>query len=770
MLKSVYGVCGGSFIMPFWRRCYSFVRSTIARDADLESNGAGCMQRGERAGPLQHGAAADPGAGRVGIWTGRAVRPPAHSLMASASGADLVVQETCGYRVPSPCEERGRGAPTLSSSGRRSGGSGSGASGLAAPSHTPAGPATCAAGGTNGGGAGLQAPNQALCAAGPSKAGSAACEGRAAPDEAPAPGAQGYADGGPSPWAPAGRVSDFVGEDKPWPDPHPLHKPHSQPSQRDAATPVPPVALSVGGITCGRAFHSAVQCGGLEPGEEAMLVAGPERCLRAGMGVSTHACTEAASPMGAAVACGCAVAPGVAAVLAVQQSQRGSNSPKRGSGGRRGAAPGEGTGSGSGAAGNSATAAPPGGQTSIVDPPCTNNPAAAQPRVDGIPPPPIFATQPTLPDATQPLASASQLQGTDTQDLDAPQMALPYPTLPLPAGAEDAGAEPLHAANPERAWGCCRASSQPPMRPAPLPPAAPASLSQPTPSAANRTAWVCPLVCMSRSQPVASAGISPRDYDRVRLSSSQPAPLAANRATWGVAVGALVGIAGRVGASTSPKCNPNQPPQGAAQPGASVIPASAWVGAGGARAGATSVAVRRPAQAEKRPARAAHAPSVEPAPAAKRARQAGGVAPPTSSGDPGAPSSQPVGDSALGRGSHGEEFYPIQTPGPCACTQSTQPEGECALGGGSQGADLHPLLAGPLAGVQPSQPEVECALGGSSQGADPDPSQAVGPDVSGIMGRAEAGTEVATQDCGQAAGGNCANAGLELGCATQGSG
>lgn len=238
-------------------------------------------------------------------------------------------------------------------------------------------------------------------------------------------------------------------------------------------------------------------------------------------GTAPGAATPAPFMASMGLGLGYALGTGVAAV--VLDSQRGSNSPKRGSGERhdknpgnpagQGAGSGE-TGSGSGAGRNSFNRGPPRVGCPKPNPSCEEALAASQPRAGGVPPPPLFGTQPASPAP----AGASQ-----------------------PHGSQGADGNPL-GVSPQPASDSRAANLQPP----PASPAIPNAGSG-GPRVLDRSAGgvslraPCPLgdAGGSSGQGVAGSG-EVRGTPQRRASAAQ-------RATWGVAVSALVGIAGRAG-------------------------------------------------------------------------------------------------------------------------------------------------------------------------------------------------------------------------------
>ena len=292
-------------------------------------------------------------------------------------------------------------------------------------------------------------------------------------------------------------------------------------------------------------------------------------------GLSQGAVPGAATPapFAASVGLGLGYALGAGMATVVLDSQRGSNSPKRGSGERhknpgnptsQGAGSGE-TGSGSGAGRNSFNRGSPRVGCPNPNPSCDEALAASQPRAEGVPPPPLFGTQPASPapaGASQPHGS----QGADGNPLGAsPQPApgsgaaalQPPPAVPVLPNAKPGG----------RAMVCLDQYERPAQLPAPH-----VSTSQPTPGGSGTGS---PIPGLGPGQsgglrgPECSAGgaaaLGARPPGDAGGSSGQGMAgygevggtlerrgSAAQRATWGVAVSALVGIAERAGVHADP--------------------------------------------------------------------------------------------------------------------------------------------------------------------------------------------------------------------------
>ena len=287
-------------------------------------------------------------------------------------------------------------------------------------------------------------------------------------------------------------------------------------------------------------------------------------------GLSQGAAPGAATPapFAASVGLGLGYALGAGMAAAVLDSQRGSNSPKRGSGERhknpgnpagQGAGSGE-TGSGSGAGRNSFNRGSPRVDCPNPNPSCEEALAASQQRAEGVPPPPLFGTQP----ASLAPAGASQPHGSQGANGN-PLGAYPQPAPGSRAGAlQPPPAVPvLPNANP---GGRPMVRLDQYERPAPLP-APHVSTSQPTPGGSGTGSPIGDpgpgqsegprgLDCSAGgaaalgARPAGDAGGSSGQgmagYG-VAGGTLERRGSAAQRATWGVAVSALVGIAGRAG-------------------------------------------------------------------------------------------------------------------------------------------------------------------------------------------------------------------------------
>lgn len=287
-------------------------------------------------------------------------------------------------------------------------------------------------------------------------------------------------------------------------------------------------------------------------------------------GLSQGAIPGAATPAPfvASVGLGSGYALGTVMAMVVLDSQRGSNSPKRGSGERpenpcnpvgQGAGSGE-LGSGSGAGGNSFSRGPRGLRCPDPYPCCDEALAASQSCAEGVPPPPLFGTQPVSPAP----AGASQPCGSQGAHLS------PLGVCSQPAPGSRAAHLQQPPANPAGpcadSGGHAMAGIEQPERPAPLH-APQLSASQPTPGGsgagtphpgfgAGQSGGPMGSNC-SAGGVAAHAARPPGDaggrseqgmvgYNGVEGTPQRRAS-AALRATWGVAVSALVGIAGRAG-------------------------------------------------------------------------------------------------------------------------------------------------------------------------------------------------------------------------------
>ena len=346
-----------------------------------------------------------------------------------------------------------------------------------------------------------------------------------------------------------------------------------------------------------------------------------EGVLQGLQGLSQGAAPGAATPVsaGAAVGLGFGYALGAGVVTVLLDSQRGSNSPKRGSGernknpgdpGGQGAVSG-GPDSGSGAGGNSFSCGPPGLACPGPIPCCDEALAASQPRAEGIPPPPVFGTQsmsPALAGASQPQGG----QGADGHPLeDRSQRApgsraadlQPPPRSPPAVSADPGGHAMVRSERPERPEQQSRPSLSQPTRGGSGTGAPTSGSGAGQPGGPRGSDGSAGAGAARAAGPPRGAGKSSgRDMAGSIKIGGPPRrqASAAQRATWGVAVSALVGIAGRAGvhAHPDPVADPvHTPPEGEAAAAAQLLvqPAAGGITRPGGKAddGAAAVAETR---------------------------------------------------------------------------------------------------------------------------------------------------------------------------------